>query len=79
MRNHKNQKHNEKLEELFLLRGYHRSCHANYPPFFGETEGARYAILSVGASSLDVTGLLALVADLLAAGGLLGAVAGVVA
>ena len=34
--------------------------------------------LVVGASSLDVTSLLALVADLLAAGRLLGAVTGVV-
>lgn len=36
------------------------------------------ANLVVGASGLDVTGLLALVADLLATSGLLGAVAGVV-
>lgn len=43
-----------------------------------ESGRTRVAILVVGALSLDVTSLLALVADLLATSRLLGAVAGVV-
>ena len=65
------------------------SCHANYLPVVRVVCTVRateswvppgsLSKLGVGASGLDVTRLLALVADLLATSRLLGAVAGVVA
>lgn len=55
------------------------SCHANFLSVdHGETTIDRL-VCRVGALGLDVAALLALVADLLAAGRLLGAVTGVVA
>lgn len=64
-------------KENKIVRGYQRVATSTFSHH--ESGRTRVAILVVGALSLDVTRLLALVADLLATSGLLGAVAGVVA
>jgi hypothetical protein len=64
-------------KENKIVRGYQGVATSTFS--HRESGRTRVAILVVGALSLDVTRLLALVADLLATSGLLGAVAGVVA